>query len=89
MRRIAPAAAAAAPAGMRPTSSAPTTLDTARMGLRLDPLDDVVQGRCFPVLDVHAHLRTARTRERQTECSHTGKPTARLTHDRRDCTRDL
>jgi hypothetical protein len=59
-------------------------VDTARMGLRLDPLDDVMQGRCLPILDVHAHLHTPRTRKRQTKSSHTRKPAAGLTKDRRD-----
>ena len=57
--RRAPAAAAAAPAGISPTSSEPGDLGAARRRLRLDPRDDLVQRRRLPVLDVHAHLDEA------------------------------
>src|SRR5919108_603886 len=45
-------------------------------------------GRRFVVLDVHAHLRAARTRQEQAEGAHTGKAAVPLADDGGDLTRD-
>ena len=77
IRNIAPAAAAAAPAGIRPTSSAPLDLDAARRRLALDRAHDLVEGRRLPVLDVHAHLRLARRGRSSPSARTPGKPPSR------------
>ena len=89
MRRTAPAAAAAAPAGISPTSSAPETSTPRARASALDSIDDLVQGRRFVVLDVHADLRTTGSRQEQPECAHTGETATLLPHDCCDCPRYL
>ena len=90
MPSTAPAAAAAAPAGIRPTSSEPaTSTPRAQPPPRLDPRDDLVERRRLPVLDVHADLDEAGARQVEPERAHAGKAAAALPHDRGDRARDL
>ena len=89
MRSIAPAAAAAAPAGIRPTSSEPATSTPRARASAVDPPHDLVQRRRLPVLDVHAHLDEAGARQVEAEGAHAREPPARLADGRRDRARDL
>ena len=89
IRSIAPAAAAAAPAGIRPTSSEPATSTPRARRLRGDPSDDLVERGRLPVLDVHAHLDNPGARQRQAQCPHAREAAVALPHDRGDRPRDL
>ena len=64
-------------------------LDTASACLCFDSIDDLVQGRRFVVLDVHADLRTTGFRQEQSECAHTGEAATLLPYHCGDCPRDL
>ena len=88
IRSTAPAAAAAAPAGISPTSSEPTTSAPRASASAAIRVDDVVQCRGLPVLDVHRHLHKARARQIESERPHAGETAAPLAHDRCDLARD-
>jgi SAM-dependent methyltransferase len=60
-----------------------------RGGLRFDARDDVVQRRGLVVLDVHAHLRVAGTREAKTEGADAGEAAVSFPNGRGDFARDL
>ena len=88
IRSAAPAAAAAAPAGISPTSSEPTTSAPRASASAAMRVDDVVQRRRLPVLDVHRHLHKAGARQIESERPHAGETAAALAHDRCDLARD-
>ena len=56
-------------------------LDTERCRLGLDPRDDLVRRRSFPILDVHGHLHDPRSRQREAERTHAGEAAAALAHE--------
>ena len=85
----APAAAAAAPAGISPTSSEPDDLGAARLRLLLDARDDLVQRGGLPVLDVHADLDDAGARRSRPSARTPGKPPPVSRTTRRDLARRL
>jgi ubiquinone/menaquinone biosynthesis C-methylase UbiE len=65
--------------------------DLHAVGSRLlfHPRHDVVQGGCFVVLDVHAHLCAADPWQENAERAHTRKPPVTLPNDGGDRARDL
>src|SRR5512132_3319258 len=57
--------------------------------LGFDSGDDLVNGCCLPVLDVHAHLHAPRARQLETERPHTWEPASGLADNRGHCARHL
>jgi SAM-dependent methyltransferase len=60
-----------------------------RRGLRFDARDDVVQRRGLVILDIHAHLSVAGTREGKAEGADAGEAAVSLPNGRGDLARDL
>jgi ABC-type multidrug transport system fused ATPase/permease subunit len=71
-----------------PDELAADDLGPARLRLRSDPRDDLVQRGCLPVGHVHAHLDEARPRQFEPERPHAREAAVALANEPRDLARD-
>src|SRR5262245_16244037 len=74
--------------GHQPDELGAFDVDAARVRLRLDAREDVVESGRLVVLDVHAHLRMTGAGERKPEGANSGETAASLAHDRGDLARN-